>query len=1339
MLRGVFLFMVLVYTAVIYGQQPPPLPFDGPRLNTGVIENELNAAAPVTLTRIPTKFYTNHDSSSSGTLTISWVQPGIFGDLYYSRNPNVAKAANPAILSDNANTDRSITFNVGEAGITTGVYYCVIADRSRPDSTSIEFNLIIEHDLSPSNFTPTGNALSSDGLMQWQASHTYTPFYHVVVSDQRIRVENIDDDPDYEITGINIVYQAITPNTYITYRDIDPSGSFENAATPRLASGKTYYWLVFNNYGNSPAMTSDVVTFLQAPSFVYSNQAEIQAKPENLVPADDAVIGQNETLTFSWSEVSNSIYHFYLYEEREVEGNRASYLYYDTTLATGKTSFTLKQASQLLVNTNYNWNVTAENGVRYSASDLSSFTYTAPAVSMLKIKIRSDAPGNPDVGRVNLDIRNVNAPTSNIKYLTDESGYFEREVQSGTYRITARKEGFFTTDSVIAVSANNDFTLNLILRENPTFFTGIIQIPDISVVPYVYLSSTSGEENIQIIGKRTYTGNNSSQFSFRANVNPGEWRIYPFAKGFRAAPGDTIVSSIQFGDYLELPVLDLLAIGSNIIVNVTDNTGKPLVDVTLTFTHGNSQQIIFATDLPYVFPAEPGTWTVEVEKSGYFSQSDKYQVEVLDKQDSPLDVIMVRAAYISGLVLDDEGSSLSDVLIEAVPQDILGRYTNTNSRNTGNYGPLYLKPGSYRVMVSKDGYSTADTTVTVAALDSVRYNPVLSQFTSAITGTVSDESNNPLPGARIAYRLADGSGMSVLTESDGSYRLRVPSNIEIKISASKEKYGTIDTSMTVLEGETATINFALHKLSAVIYGEILTIEANKLVAVAQADISVRDPVTEEIIYSDQSDGEGQYKVYCDEGTILLRVEKAFYTTSDSIFSVNAGDSLYVPFTLGKTVGIVSGSVKTSSNAAVSNQEITATRKSNGNVVRVVTNNSGIYQFTSLLPGETYTITTKKLRYFTAPAEGYTIQVTGGNTGNINFVLSKATITSLVMQYPSKSIANNQQVRFYVQAYAGDKPVAIEPPRWKIDFLDSVRYQTATFSTQSNGLFIPAGDALDAGLSITAVDTAGQSGLSVTEDGFSIIASLSRRIFSASNVELKDHSGMRLVVDSTDIDADVGATISLKRPVLPRSKAVSAANITSGNSFLLGGMDNISGPLALYLPILKALGLADFRQAQIGRWDNKTLSWETLEDPEYRLSPYTMVYNTINQDGEYIVFARSEKLGIKNLKLLPNPFSPNLENFNDPLNRRRQGQVITFNLTSRDLSYPYVTLKIYNMNGELIRSLADHNPMEKGLVALIWDGKTEDNRIARNGRYLVHIKVEDSSGEKEELKSSVLIK
>jgi hypothetical protein len=1107
-----------------------------------------------------------------------------------------------------------------------------------------------------------------------------------------------------------------------------------------LASGKVYYWLVFNNYGNSPAMTSDVVTYLQAPSFIYSRPETAQPQPNNLFPADEATIGQNESLLFRWSEVENSIYHFYLYEEREVEGNRASYLYYDTTLATGDTSFNLAQAGQLLVNTSYNWNVTAENGPLYSASDLSNFTFSATGISMLEIKVRSDAPGNPDVGRVNLDIRNINTPASNIRYLTDESGYFEREVQSGSYRVTARKDGYFTTDTTIMVVTSIDFRLNLILRENPTYFTGTIQIPDIAVTPSVHFASTLNDERFNVIGQRTYTGDNTSQFTFRANVQPGEWVIYPFADGFRAAQGDTITSSIQLGDYIELPVLDLVTIGSSIIVSVTDNTDKPLVDVTLTFSRGNSQQIIFATDLPYAFPAEPGTWTVIVEKEGYFSQSDQYQVEVLDKQDTPLDVIMLRAANISGLIRDDQGNVLSDVLIEATPQDISGRYTSTTSDFSGSYGPMFLKPGSYHITVTKAGYSSSDTTITVVSLESVTFSPVLTQFTSIINGTVSDDTGNPVAEARISYRLEDGSGMSVLADNAGSFQLRVPSGVSLNIFATKEGYTTSDTTLSPFaEGENRTLNFIIRKLSAVIYGEILTIEGSKHVAVENAEITLFDQATGLIVYTDQSDSDGNYKVYGDEGAVLIHIEKRYYTTRDSVHTLSAGDSIHIQFILEKNVGSVSGSVRISTNKGVSNQEVTATRKSSGSVVSVLTDANGAYQFTTLLPGETYTITTKKLRYFTDPAEGYTILVSGGNTANINFVLTKANITSLVMHYPGKEIANNQQARFYLQAYAGDKQVAIGPPQWQITYMDSARYTTARFSTQSNGLFLPESDALDAGISITAIDTADNSMLSVTEEGFSIVANLSRRMFAFTNLELRDHSGMRLVVDSTDIDADVGATITLKRLVLPRSKAISASTITAGNSFLFGGLDNLLSSLDLYLAIPTSLGLVNFRDSRIGRWDNETLSWQTLEEPGYRVSPYTMVHNAIDEDGEYIVFAQSEKLGIKDLKLLPNPFSPHLVNMNDPYNRSRKGQVILFNLTSKEISQPFVTLKIYNMNGELVRSLADRSPMEKGLVALIWDGKAQNSTFARNGRYLVHIKVEDSSGEKEELKSTVLIK
>jgi hypothetical protein len=1247
-------FCILLLLASVFGQSTMPLLFDAPQLNVGVLESHLNAVAPITLTSIPTKFYTNRDSSTNGTVTISWLQTGIYGDFYYSRFPNVAQSANPGIVQDNANNDRSVSFNVGQEDIRTGVYYCMIADRDNPDSTSIEFNLVIEHHLSPSNFNPTGGMLSSDGYMQWQASSSYTPYYHIIVSDQRIRVENIDDDPEYEITGINIVYQAITPNTNLTYRDADPSGSFDNASSPRLASGKTYYWFVLNNYGNSPAMTSDIVTYLQAPSFLYSRPETAQPKPDNLFPADEATIGQNEVLTFRWSAVDNSIYHFYLYEEREAEGNRASYLYYDTTLTTGDTTFNLAKAGQMLVNTGYNWNVAAENGPLYSTGDLSHFTFSATGISMLEIKVRSDASGNPDVGRVNLNIRNINAPSSNINYLTDESGYFEREVQSSSYRITARKDGYFTTDTTVTVPAGSVFRLNLILRENPTYFTGTIQIPDNTVIPSVHIASTSGDENFNVLGQRTFTGDNTSQFTFRANVMPGEWMIYPFAKGFRAAAGDTITSPIQLGDYLELPVLDLEAIGSNIIVSVTDNNGKPLVDVTLTFSRGNIQQIIFAPNLPYAFPAEPGVWTVMVEKEGYFSQSDRYQVEVFDKQDSPLDVIMLRAANISGTVRDEQGNTLADVLIEATPQDFLGRYISTTSGFAGRYGPMFLKPGSYDITVTKAGYGSADTTITVASLDSIGYNPVLTQFTSIISGTIYEQgTNNLLAEARVAYRLADGSGMSVLSETDGTYELRVPSDETLGVFARKAGYATSDTiPLTLSEGEKVRQDFTLRKLSALIYGEVWTYEGGKPVGLAEATVTVLDPDSLMIIYSDQSDKDGNYKVYCDAGTVLVRAAKSDYTKQDTTLSIEAGASKYIPFFLEQTVGTVSGNVKTSDNKAVANQEVTATRKSSGSVVSVVTDAGGAFQFSSLLPGEIYTVTTKKLRYFTAPAEGYTIQVSAGNTTDINFVLTKANITSLIINYPVKEIANSRQVRFYIQAYAGEKQVAIGPPLWQISYSDSVRYITAGFSSVNNGLFIPKADALDAGISITAIDTADNNNLSVTESGFSVFAELSRRTFVYTNLELRDHSGMRLAVDSTDIEAKVGAKITLRRLVLPRSKAVSASAISAGNSFLIGGLDDLMSSLDLYLPVPTSLGHADFRAARIGKWDDASLSWETLEEPNYRISPYTMVQNSIDEDGEYIVFAQSEKLGIKNFKMLPNPFSPHLVNLNDPYNRGR---------------------------------------------------------------------------------------
>ena len=74
-----------------------------------------------------------------------------------------------------------------------------------------------------------------------------------------------------------------------------------------------------------------------------------------------------------------------------------------------------------------------------------------------------------------------------------------------------------------------------------------------------------------------------------------------------------------------------------------DDTGGVVNDFNLTFTKGANQQIFNGVNSPFVFPAEPGIWTVILPKSGYFSQSEQYQIEVFDRLDSRLDIIMIRS------------------------------------------------------------------------------------------------------------------------------------------------------------------------------------------------------------------------------------------------------------------------------------------------------------------------------------------------------------------------------------------------------------------------------------------------------------------------------------------------------------------------------------------------------------------------------------------------------------------------------------------------------------------------------------------------------------------------
>lgn len=87
-------------------------------------------------------------------------------------------------------------------------------------------------------------------------------------------------------------------------------------------------------------------------------------------------------------------------------------------------------------------------------------------------------------------------------------------------------------------------------------------------------------------------------------------------------------------------------------------------------------------------------------------------------------------------------------------------------------------------------------------------------------------------------------------------------------------------------------------------------------------------------------------------------------------------------------------------------------------------------------------------------------------------------------------------------------------------------------------------------------------------------------------------------------------------------------------------------------------------------------------------------------------------GVK-LSINPNPFSPDGDGFDDQT-------IISFDMPFKS----ELTLKIYDVRGRLVRTLADKTPQVSGEIT--WDGKDNSGNIVRVGIYILYLKTSGSS-------------
>ena len=145
---------------------------------------------------------------------------------------------------------------------------------------------------------------------------------------------------------------------------------------------------------------------------------------------------------------------------------------------------------------------------------------------------------------------------------------------------------------------------------------------------------------------------------------------------------------------------------------------------------------------------------------------------------------------------------------------------------------------------------------------------------------------------------------------------------------------------------------------------------------------------------------------------------------------------------------------------------------------------------------------------------------------------------------------------------------------------------------------------------------------------------------------------------------------------------------------------------------------------MARWDDDLLRWEVLGGD----AGPSGVTVSVGRLGEYVTVSSSEALGISDVRVEPNPFSPD----GGPVE-------ISYDLSSDQARMPFVTVRIYNMTSQLVRGLVENESVGKGRVEHEWDGRTDADELARNGRYVVEIRAEDASGEETALTTVVLVK